>query len=76
MGVCLFLHQKFKLLCGWHGKAEQLEQIQLEFLQMHTTRRGKGNTVESIHKEVTVNIKLENYIGYESSKSRRGVMVL
>lgn len=43
---------------------------------MHIMRREKGNTVESIHKEVIVNIKLENYIGYESSKSRRGVMVL
>lgn len=76
VSVCLFSHQKFKLLCCGHGKAGQLEQIKLELLQMHTMRREKGNAVESIHKEIIVNIKFENYIGCESSKSRRGVMVL
>lgn len=76
VGGCLFFHQKFKLLCCGHGNAGQLELIKLELLQMHTMRREKGNAIESIHKEVIVTIKFENYIGCESSKSRRGVMLL
>lgn len=72
VGVCSFFHQKFKLLCCGHGNTGQLELIKLELLQMHTTRREKGNAVESIHKEVIVNIKFENSLDVNQVRAGEG----
>lgn len=52
-----FFPQKFWWFCCAHGKCGRLEQIKVEFLQVHMIGREWGKVAESIHKEIFIKIK-------------------